>query len=253
MNARSIGVVVLLAATIAVAAAWAAMAFSPRHAAISAQGGDIGPQVREYLLNNPEVIAEAVEVLRAREQRRGQMQVSETIRDRRAALLYDRDAPVGGDPDGDVTLVEFYDYNCGYCRRAAPTVTQAIEADGDLRVVYKEFPILGPGSVEAARVALAVSKLAPEKFVEFHDRMMALRSQADGAAAMRVASEIGIDVEKLKLDDPAIDAAIGRNMRLAQELGITGTPSFVVGDKLIPGAVELPTLQQAIDSARVGG
>jgi protein-disulfide isomerase len=159
---------------------------------------------------------------------------------------------VGGNPSGDITLVEFFDYNCPYCRRVAPTVTDLIEDDPNLRLVYKEFPILGPGSQFAARAALA--SRAQGKYSEFHETLMNAGRQVNEDSVIEIAREVGLDVDRLAQDmeDPAIEAAIARNLALANTLGITGTPSFVIGDEIVPGAVDRATLEGLITQARRG-
>jgi protein-disulfide isomerase len=157
---------------------------------------------------------------------------------------------VGGNPDGDVTLVEFFDYNCPYCRSVAPVMNEAEAADSQLRIVYKEFPILGPNSVYAAKAALAAHRQG--HYLAFHQALMQANGKADSNLVLAVAAEVGLDAERLKTDmeDPAIQEAIDRNLALAQALRITGTPGFVVGRQILRGAVDLKTLQQVIQEAR---
>jgi protein-disulfide isomerase len=147
-------------------------------------------------------------------------------------------------------LVEFFDYNCQYCRRVAPTVVELEEADPDLRLVYKEFPILGPGSHFAARAALASRNQG--RYVRFHNALMQANEQVTEETVMDIAREVGLDTERLEQDmqDPAIEEAIARNLQLANALGITGTPSFIIGQEVVPGAVDLRTLQGLIARTR---
>jgi protein-disulfide isomerase len=209
-------------------------------------------RVREYLLKNPEVIMEALQILQQRQRAAEAENLKRTIAERGEEILNDPAAPVGGNPAGDVTVVEFFDYNCPYCRRVAPTVTELEEADPDLRLVYKEFPILGPGSQFAARAALASRRQG--KYVPFHNALMRATDQVTEATVMETAREVGLDIEQLRADmqDPAIQEAIGRNLQLASALGITGTPSFIIGEEVVPGAVDLRTLQSLIARARRG-
>jgi protein-disulfide isomerase len=207
-------------------------------------------RVREYLLKNPEVVMEALQILQERQKAAEAESRSRTIAARRDEILNDPAAPVGGNPDGDVTLVEFFDYNCPYCRRVAPTVAEIIAADADLRVVYKEFPILGPGSTFAARAALAAQRQG--KYAPLHDALMGARESLDEAQVLEIAEVVGLDTERLQRDmaDPAIQDAIARNLQLANALGITGTPSFLVGESIVPGAVDRGTLEGLIARAR---
>jgi protein-disulfide isomerase len=207
-------------------------------------------RVREYLLKNPEVIMEALQVLQERQRAAEAENLKRTIAELSEEILNDPAAPVGGDPSGDVTLVEFFDYNCPYCRRVAPTVTELEQADPGLRLVYKEFPILGPGSQFAAGAALASQRQG--KYVPFHNALMQATEQVTEEIVMETAREVGLDTEQLRADmqDPAIDEAIARNLQLAEALGITGTPSFIIGDEVVPGAVDLRTLESLITRAR---
>jgi protein-disulfide isomerase len=207
-------------------------------------------RVREYLLENPEVIMEALQILQQRQRAAQAENLKRTITERSEDILNDPAAPVGGNPAGDVTLVEFFDYNCTYCRRVAPTVRELDQADPGLRLVYKEFPILGPGSHFAARAALASGRQG--KYLAFHNALMQATGQVTEETVMEVASAVGLDLEQLRADmqDPAIQQAIARNLQLAEALGITGTPSFVIGQEVVPGAVDLRTLQSLITRTR---
>lgn len=207
-------------------------------------------RVRDYLLANPEVIMEALQVLQARQRAAEAEQLKRTLAERGEEILNDPAAPVGGNPDGDVTLVEFFDYNCPYCRRVAPTVAEIEAADSGLRLVYKEFPILGPGSEFAARAALASHRQG--RYAPFHHALMQATEPVTEASVLEIAREVGLDVERLRADmaDPAIAAAIARNLALASALGITGTPSFVIGEEVVPGAVDRGTLERLIAQAR---
>lgn len=207
-------------------------------------------RVRKYILENPEVIAEAVERLRARQRSAQQRAAKLALKKHTKELYQDPDSPVGGNAKGEVTLVEFFDYNCPYCRRVAPTMTKLIRSDPQIRVVYKEFPILGPNSLSAAKVALAAQR--QNKYLAFHEALMNRKAPIDEEYAITVAAKIGLDIDRLKKDmqSQTIADALQRNIKLAQALGINGTPGFVVGDKIIPGAVDLKTLKAAIEQAR---
>jgi protein-disulfide isomerase len=165
-------------------------------------------------------------------------------------IFGDADSPVGGNPKGDVTLVEFFDYNCPYCRQTVPVIAQAEAADPLLRVVYKEFPILGPGSMFAAKAALAAHK--QEKFIGFHHALYQIRGQVDEGKTLSAAAAAGLDVSRLKSDmqDPAIETMLSKNLALARLLGIDDTPGFVVGRKILSGFTQLNVLQAAIRGAR---
>jgi protein-disulfide isomerase len=157
---------------------------------------------------------------------------------------------VAGNPAGDVTLVEFFDYNCPYCRQAAPQLQQAVADDPNLKLVFKEWPILGPGSEFAAKAALAAER--QNKYQAFHQRMMAFTGAINEKSTISVAQQVGLDIGQLEKDmrDPAISAAIERNHALASALRINGTPVFIVGDQIIRGLVDSATLQRSIAEAR---
>ncbi|WP_018234696.1 DsbA family protein [Ensifer sp. BR816] len=207
---------------------------------------DLDRQLHAYLLKKPEVILESVRGLEARQQAAADSQATAVIAERRDEIFNDPDAPVGANPEGDAILVEFFDYNCPYCRQATPLLGKLEQADRGLRLVYKEYPILGQGSAFAARAALASRKQG--KYLAFHQAMMTYEGRITETSSLEVAARIGIDVERLKKDmaDPAIDAAIKRNIALAGALRISGTPSFVIGD----GIVDEATLKRLITSAR---
>ena len=243
-------------ALVAAVAAWfllaPPLAGAPEARADEMSQEEFEARVRDYLLANPEVILEAVQRLQEREEAAQAAAAQQAITDRADEILSDPDSPVGGNPDGDVTLVEFFDYNCTYCRRVAPVMAEAVAADPALRVVYKEFPILGEGSVFAARAALAAHRQGEDRYQAFHAAMMEFPGQIVEQTVIAVAEEVGLDVEQLRSDmeDPAIQAMIDRNYDLAQALGINGTPGFVIGDTVVPGAIDLGAMQQAIADAR---
>lgn len=211
---------------------------------------DFGGQAREYLLSNPEVIVDAVRQMEMRQRAAQENELTAVVTARRDEIYNDPASPVGGNPAGDVTLVEFFDYNCPYCRQAMPIMQQLQQADSGLRIVFKEFPILGPGSKFAARAALASQKQG--KYIAFHEAMMAYKGSISESSTLEVAARIGLDVEQLKADmaNPAIDTAIQANFDLADALRISGTPSFVSGTEITRGLVDLGTMTKLIAAAR---
>ena len=161
-----------------------------------------------------------------------------------------------GNPQGDVVFVEFFDYNCGYCKRALSDMTELMKTDPKLKVVLKEFPVLGPGSLEAAKVATAarIQDKSGKKYLDFHQRLMGGRGQADKARALAAAKDAGFDVAKIEkdLESEEVKASLQESFKIAQALGLNGTPSYVIGDKVIIGAVGLEALQEGINTARCG-
>lgn len=207
-------------------------------------------RVHDYLIAHPEVIGEAINRLEALQREQEAKQAQVTLNSHADQVFHDPDDPVGGNPNGDATLVEFFDYNCPYCKRMAPIMRQAEAADPKLRIVYKEFPILGPNSLFAAKAALAANKQG--KYVAFHRGLYELRGPVDEAKVLEVAKAVGLDVARLKADmqAPEISARLDRNIKLAQALGINGTPGFAIGDSVFTGATDLKSLQATIAASR---
>lgn len=207
-------------------------------------------RVHAYLLENPDVIIESLQGWEVRLAAAEQTEALAAVAKWADALFRDATSPVGGNPEGDVTLVEFFDYNCPYCRQVAPTMIEAEAADAQLRIVYKEFPILGPNSVLAAAAALAAHR--QDRYVAFHQALMQVSGTVDEEAVMAVATKLGLDLDRLEADmeSPEIQAAIDRNLALAQVLRISGTPGFVIGEEVLRGATDLETLQALVARAR---
>ncbi|HYG85692.1 MAG TPA: DsbA family protein [Azospirillum sp.] len=242
-------------AVLAAAAAVALAALSP---AASAQGipadqrSAIEQVVRDYLLKHPEVIVEAIEELQRRERADDDRKAAQALAQNRAKLFDDPASPVAGNPKGDVTLVEFFDYQCGYCKAVQADVQRLIKDDGKLRFVFKELPILGPASVVAAKAALA--SRTQGKYEAYHNALMGHRGQLDEATILKLASSVGLDADRLKkdMDSPDIQQAIAANLTLAEQLGIRGTPGFVVGNRIVPGAIKLDDMKKLVAEARKG-
>lgn len=229
---------------------------APAHAEEPAEAAELPVEqiekiVREYLLREPEVIYDALEELQRRQAEAAAARQRAAIAANESKLLDDPSSPVGGNPDGDVTLIEFFDYRCAYCRRVVSSMRALLDEDRGLRVVFKELPVLGPDSVRAAQAALASRKQA--RYVPFHFALMT--SDDLSLAGIRAAARaVGLDPDRLEADmaAPEVLAAIEANYALANELGIEGTPAFVIGDQLIPGAVDKVRLEQLIAQARSG-
>ncbi|MBB4264425.1 DsbA family protein [Roseospira visakhapatnamensis] len=217
-----------------------------------AQRDAVRALVRDTLLDQPEIIAEALEIYQSRQQDAERARVAATLEQHRAAIEAAEAADVLGNPDGAITVVEFSDYQCGYCKRAFPDVASVVQAAGDVRLVIRELPILGPDSVMAARAALAAR--AQGRYPAFHAALMAMRGGLSEASVMQTARSVGLDVDQLKADmaDPALDDRFAETIKLARLLGISGTPAFVVGDEVIPGAISAETLTEVIARAREG-
>ena len=219
------------------------------------QKGEIERIVRDYLLANPEVIEEAINALRAKREQEAVAAQTAAIEEKREAIFNSPNQMVLGNPQGAITLVEFFDYNCGYCKRALSDMTALIDANPDLRVVIKEFPILSEASVEAARISVAVKDTAPESYLKFHGELLSRPGQASVDKALEIAEDLGLDAEALRAAANA--EGVTRNLQevqeLAQALGISGTPSYVIGRELVPGAAGYDALQEKVTAMRECG
>lgn len=207
----------------------------------------------QAIRDNPDIVMEAAAAVQAREAEAADAAAQASLGSMRDQLERDPNAPVIGNPDGDVTVVEFFDYNCPYCRKASAEVAQVIAADDAVRVVFREWPILGDGSVFATKAALAAR--AQDKYVEMHEALMGAKGRLDEASTMKIAEEVDLDLDRLRVDmeAPEVQAHIDTTMQLAQSLGFTGTPSFVIGDARAPGLIDAEQMQIAIEAARDGG
>jgi protein-disulfide isomerase len=217
----------------------------------AAQKTEIDGMIRQFLVEKePETVMKAVEVLKQREQSAQQKNTQQSVELNKKRIYDDVNSPILGNPKGDVTIVEFYDYSCGYCKVAQGAVKDLLEKDKNVRFIAKEFPILGEGSVIASRAALASVK--QKKFEKFHDALMAFRGQFTEAVIMDTAKTVGLDTAQLKKDmgDKAIDDMIAENRKLGNDLGVRGTPMFIIGDQVTPGALDAEGLKQAIANAR---
>jgi protein-disulfide isomerase len=218
------------------------------------QRSDIETIIKEYLLKHPEVIQEAMEELESRQTAAKAEKAKATIKEAEATLFRSPRQVVLGNPGGDVTMVEFFDYNCGFCKHALVDMMNLMKADPKLRVVLKEFPVLGRGSVEAAQVAVAVRMQDPKKYFEFHQKLLGGRGQADKARAIAVAKEVGLDTARIEKDmnSDEVKATLEESMKLAEPLGLNGTPSYVIGSDIVVGAVGHDALKGKINQARCG-
>jgi protein-disulfide isomerase len=219
-----------------------------------AQSKAVEAMIRQFILDHPEVILESMQNYQIRQQLAEQEAATAALAAHRDEIKNDASAPVAGNPKGDVTIVEFFDYRCAYCKRVLPSVRELIETDKNIRYVFKELPILGPDSVTASRAALAAWKIAPEKYFAFHAALMEARGNLGEEQVLEIAQKVGLDPKKVKdgMSAPEVEKTIERNLALAQTLRIQGTPAFIVGDALVPGAVDLDQLKEMVATARKG-
>ena len=206
--------------------------------------------IKETLINNPEIVMEAIRNFQQQQAEAENKARKMALAHSTDALLNDPSSPVLGNPAGDVTLVEFFDYRCGYCKRVFPSVMKLLKDDGNIRYVVKEFPILGRDSEFASRAALAA--VPQGKYTELHMALMGTQGGLSEAKVLNVAKSVGLDIEKLKADmnSDEINEALKRNYGLAQSLGITGTPAFVIGEELAPGAIDIDQMRALVKAAR---
>jgi len=206
--------------------------------------------IRQYLLDHPEVIADSIRLLQERQRAEERRRVGALIAGAQEELLRDPATPVGGNPRGDVTVVEFFDYQCGHCKRMASLLKQLTAEDPQVRIAYKEFPILSPESLLAARAALAANRQG--KYQPLHDLLMESSQPPTLEHILELAQEAGLDVAALQaeMDSPAVGEALQKVQALGQRLGLRGTPAFIVGTEFAPGALDLPTLKALVAKAR---
>ncbi len=250
----------LLTRSVAGASAIALLAF----AAVAAQAQSIAaPQraeieaiIKDYLVAHPEVLQEALGELEKRQTAAEAEKHQAAVKDNAEALLNSSRQVVLGNAQGDVTLVEFFDYNCGFCKRAMADMLDLLKNDQKLRIVLKEFPVLGEGSVQAAQVAVAVrmQDKTGKKYLDFHQKLLGGRGQADRASALAAAKESGMDMKRLEKDmaSDEVKASLEESFKLADALALSGTPSYVVGSDVLVGAVGLPALTEKINTLRCG-
>jgi protein-disulfide isomerase len=212
--------------------------------------------VRDYLLKNPELLQEVMAELEKKQTAAEAEKHRAGVKQHAEALFNSSRHVVVGNPRGDVTMVEFFDYNCGYCKRALADMLEMMKADPKLRVVLKEFPVLGEGSVEAARVAVAARMQDPtgKKYLDFHQKLLASRGAVGRAQALAAAKDAGFDMSRMEKDMAGEEpkATIEESFKLADALGLSGTPSYVVGPQVVIGAVGLANLQEKVNAARCG-
>ena len=218
------------------------------------QRTEIQQIIREYLIKHPEVLQEAMAELEKRQQTAETEKARAAVKKHTEVLFNSSRHVVVGNAQGDVTLVEFFDYNCGYCKRALIDLMDLMKGDPKLRVVLKEFPVLGPGSVEAAQVAVAVrmQDKTGKKYLDFHQKLLTGRGQADKARALAVAKEAGLDMARLEKDmtSEEVRSSLDESFKLAEALGLNGTPSYVIGEDVVIGAVGIATLKEKVAAAR---
>jgi len=229
---------------------------APAQSFSDSQKSDIEAIIKNYLVSHPEVLEEAINELTKRQAAEDDKKHEASVAENSDAIFNSPHGVVLGNKNGDVTFVEFFDYNCGYCKRAMGDMLDLLKNDPKLKVVLKEFPVLSPGSVEAAQVAVAVHMQDPggKKYLDFHQRLLGGRGPADRAHALAAAKDAGLDMARIEKDmqSPEVKATIEENMKLAESMGLNGTPSYVIGKQIVVGAIGLDGLKEKIAQARCG-
>jgi protein-disulfide isomerase len=247
----------LAAALLVVAFALPAAAPAGAQSFSADQRGEIERIIREYLLKNPELLQEVMSELEKRQTAADAEKHRSAVKQHAATIFNSSRQVTVGNLQGDVTVVEFFDYNCGYCKRAMIDMLDLLKSDGKVRFVLKEFPVLGEGSLQAAQVAVAVrmqDKTGGKKYLEFHQKLLSGRGSIDKARALAAAKEIGLDVARIEKDlgSEEVKTTLEESYKLAEALGLNGTPSYVIGPDVVVGAVGLKALKEKVNNARCG-
>ena len=216
----------------------------------AAQKKEIGSIIKDYLIKNPEVIKESIEALQQKQMQDMQKKAKESLTKNKDALFNNANAPFAGKADGDVAVVEFFDYQCGYCKKVSGDVAKLLANDSNVKVIYREMPILSEMSMVASKAALAANKQG--KYVAFHNALIDEKEHLTADKIFEVAKNVGLDVEKLKQDMEAKDVQeeISLSQKLFMELGLRGTPAFVIGSEVIPGAIDYDGMKELVAKAR---
>ncbi len=221
----------------------------------AAERDAFGAAVKAYLLEHPEVLVDAMNVLQDRQAQSEAAQDKQLVIDHKDALFTDAASWVGGNPDGDITVVEFMDYRCGYCRKAYQEVEDLVKSDGNIRLVLKEYPILGEDSVTSARFAISVLQLhGPDAYKKAHDALITLRGTPDAATLTRLATDLGLDAQPVidRMNSDEVTQVIASNQALGDSMAISGTPTFVIDGTMLRGYLPLDGMRQVVADERQG-
>lgn len=218
----------------------------------SAGGSVTEDAVREVLEKNPQLIMDAFQKGRAQAQAEQMKKAKENVIANREKIENDAKAPITGNPKGNATVVEFFDYNCGYCKHVVPDVVKLLEEDKDVKFVFIDFPILGPTSEVAARAALAANLIDPSKYFAYHQALMEFQGQKTEEGVLEVAKKVGYAPEKIKekMKSTEVSDHLKSNQELGRSIGISGTPAFVIAGNLVPGAIGLEEIKRMLQEAR---
>lgn len=219
-----------------------------------AQKKAVEQTIEKYIMDNPELIVRAIRRMQQKEERAKEEQIMGFLGSNSDHIRNDPNSYVAGNPDGDVTLVEFFDYRCGYCKKFYPVMNELLKTEKNVRIVFKEFPILGPDSQVASQAAIAALIQDRKLYLPFHIALMEARGNLNKDRILEIAEEVGLDIDRLQgnMETRKVQEVVAKNYEIAQNLGITGTPGFVIGDTVIPGYVNLEQIRRLIDEARTG-
>jgi len=240
----------LLAAPFATSAQDAATP-APAKVLTDAEKAAIEDVVRDYITTkHPEILVQGMKELQRREQETAENKSKEAVAGFKDKIFNDPTSPVGGNAKGDVMMVEFFDYQCGYCKLSEEAIEKLMKDDKNVKLIYKDFPILGPTSVTATKAALAAVKQG--KYIKMHDALMAKKDHLTDDMVYQIAKEAGLDVDKLKKDmaDESVTKIVDANLKLGSDIGVRGTPMFIIGTQIYPGALQYEQLKKAVDDAR---
>jgi protein-disulfide isomerase len=245
----------LLAGVAVVALVTAGIFLIPKNESATAAGVDraeVETIVKEYILANPDVLIESLNKYQEKQQQDQMANAKKSVEAAQEDIKNNKTSPFAGNEDGDVTVVEFFDYNCGYCKHAFPSIAKLLEADKKVKVIFKELPILGPNSEIAARAALAVHFLDNDKYLPFHQKLMEFTGQKTEESIYALVKETGLDVEKVKEEAKSerVTKEITEVRNFAKSVNVNGTPAFIVGKQFIPGAIDAEGLKKAVEDAR---
>jgi protein-disulfide isomerase len=220
-----------------------------------AQRGEIEKIIKEYLVSHPEVLQEAMSEFEKRQSAAELEKQVAGVKQNKEVLFNSTHQVTLGNPKGDVTMVEFFDYNCGYCKKALGDMLTLLKSDPNLKVVLKEYPVLGPGSLEAAQVAVAArmqDKTGGKKYLDFHQRLLGGHGAADKARALAAAKDAGFDMARLEKDmaSDEVRETLKETMKVADAIGLNGTPSYIIGSDVVIGAQGYDVLKEKVDAAR---
>lgn len=243
---RRLAVAACLLSPMMLSSAQAEEALSP------AQKGEVEALIQQYIMDHPEVIVQALQAMQARQEAEAAERQQQAIAAMKSTLLTDAGNPSTGPADADVTIIEFFDYQCGYCKKVLPDVTAVLQSDAKVRMIWVDWPILGPMSVVAAQAASAVHKLKPEAYAAYHQAIMGERGRLTEDKIFQTVAGLGLNVDEVRkaMASQEVQAHLAANHAIASQLGITGTPFFLVGDTAVPGAVDADHLRNLIAETR---